>query len=748
MKITQLNISEFGRLKNTQITLDDGINIISGDNESGKSTIMLFIRFMFYGLPKKSQKSNLRERSLSFDTHRAAGSMTVQKDGREYRIERTAAGTTKVNETRKIIDMQSGELIAGEPWELFLGVGADVFESSCAVHQAKASGIDKAGTARALENILASADESIDVSGILDNIDKVRREYKLNRGEGGLLYDLGREIAELEAKKQRATEKQLRINKLSADLARLENELESIEKDKEAAEKSLDVAKKAQILAGFDELDRKRSEKESLEAELAALEADFPHKNILPTEQTAADIENACGGIRAARKKIETRRDEHRELTERSESAFPLANLGEQIVADGGAEFIAANAIRAQKISKRFTGCTITALFLTAISVLASILFNKLLIIAAIGCGALSVIFPILSAKKKKESKSICQKYAQDISTLCDYLKKCEAELEGLKNSRHELTAAAAKLDAAEQDLEIARGTLAALIDRESHPTSADELLVLGARICSDIRTLCAKKNDIRLKIAACDALIVSRRASLAEYDEKALRASLGALIDTAMDLYAAERALSFAIRKKESVVRDIGLLRENLAASRGAVGEDPIELGDKISALHKKLDERERYFDALMLAKQTIERASDAMSGNVTPEISQRASEIMELISEGRHPALRTTKQLELSVDEDGFGFSAELLSEGARDAAYIALRISLMLHIFRDQLPPLMLDDALCQFDDGRAKIMIELISKLAELPLQSIIFTCHAREHSICDENGIRHTYTHLS
>ena len=138
MKITQLNISEFGRLKNTQITLDDGINIISGDNESGKSTIMLFIRFMFYGLPKKSQKSNLRERSLSFDTHRAAGSMTVQKDGREYRIERTEAGTTKVNETRKIIDMQSGELIAGEPWELFLGVGADVFESSCAVHQAKA----------------------------------------------------------------------------------------------------------------------------------------------------------------------------------------------------------------------------------------------------------------------------------------------------------------------------------------------------------------------------------------------------------------------------------------------------------------------------------------------------------------------------------------------------------------------------------------------------------------------------------
>ena len=80
-----------------------------------------------------------------------------------------------------------------------------------------------------------------------------------------------------------------------------------------------------------------------------------------------------------------------------------------------------------------------------------------------------------------------------------------------------------------------------------------------------------------------------------------------------------------------------------------------------------------------------------------------------------------------------------AELLSEGARDAAYIALRISLMLHIFRDQLPPLMLDDALCQFDDGRAKIMIELISKLSELPLQSIIFTCRQRESNLAKDKA---------
>ena len=744
MKITQLNISEFGRLKNTQITLGDGINIIGGDNESGKSTVMLFIRFMFYGLPKKSQKNNMRERSLSFDTHRAAGSMLISKDGREYRIERTVTGTTRPNETLKIFDMQSGELISGEPWELFLGVGADVFESSCAVYQAKAAGIDKAGAARALENILASADESIDVSGILDGIDKVRREYKLNRGEGGILYEISREIAELESKKQRAIEKQLEINRLSANLEKLEDELNSANADKDNAEIALDISKKAQILARFDELEQKRQDKEMLEDELKQLEEKFPYKNIIPSEQTASDIESAVQGVRLARTKLESRKYEHKALVQKADTDFPLASIGEKINADGGAESVFAKAHSAHKNSKRLTKLVIASGCISAISAISAFAF-MFLISTAVIFAVLAVILAIQSAKKRAEIKKICNKYEQGFDTLGDYLKKCENDFKGLKDTSHEITVAAAKLEAAEQDLAAAQNALAALIGENA---SIDILLSKCEGICADIRTLCAAKNTLNLKIAACDALISSHKASLAEYDEKNLRAELGTKIDTAMEVAAAERAFAFAISKKDSLTRNIGLVRENLAASRASAGLDPMELGDKISDLKQTFEKRSCYFDALMLAKDTIERASDAMSGNVTPEISRKASEIMELVSDGRHPALRTTKQLELSVDEDGFGFSADLLSEGARDAAYIALRISLMLRIFGDQLPPLMLDDALCQFDDGRAGKMIGFISELTRLPLQSIIFTCHAREAKICEENGISYTYTRLN
>lgn len=52
MKIIQLKINEFGKLKNKEIQLQNNINIIYGKNESGKSTLLKFIISILYGLSK------------------------------------------------------------------------------------------------------------------------------------------------------------------------------------------------------------------------------------------------------------------------------------------------------------------------------------------------------------------------------------------------------------------------------------------------------------------------------------------------------------------------------------------------------------------------------------------------------------------------------------------------------------------------------------------------------------------------
>lgn len=52
MKILNLKINGFGKLSDREIELANGINLIYGENESGKSTLLKFIMGMFYGLSK------------------------------------------------------------------------------------------------------------------------------------------------------------------------------------------------------------------------------------------------------------------------------------------------------------------------------------------------------------------------------------------------------------------------------------------------------------------------------------------------------------------------------------------------------------------------------------------------------------------------------------------------------------------------------------------------------------------------
>ena len=94
MQIKKINIDEYGSLTKREFILSEGLNIFEGHNESGKSTILSFIRFMLYGMPRKSSGSvTERDRGISWGNGVAGGSMVVSvpdKNGeiREYRIER------------------------------------------------------------------------------------------------------------------------------------------------------------------------------------------------------------------------------------------------------------------------------------------------------------------------------------------------------------------------------------------------------------------------------------------------------------------------------------------------------------------------------------------------------------------------------------------------------------------------------------------------------------------------------------
>ena len=68
MKIKNIHIDNFGKFENFNIDFKDDIQIIYGENEAGKSTLMDFIKLMFYrkeGYEKASAKDKeIREKYL------------------------------------------------------------------------------------------------------------------------------------------------------------------------------------------------------------------------------------------------------------------------------------------------------------------------------------------------------------------------------------------------------------------------------------------------------------------------------------------------------------------------------------------------------------------------------------------------------------------------------------------------------------------------------------------------------------
>ena len=52
MKLKKLSLNNFGRFRGEVLKLEDGINVIYGENESGKSTVHTFIRSMLFGMKR------------------------------------------------------------------------------------------------------------------------------------------------------------------------------------------------------------------------------------------------------------------------------------------------------------------------------------------------------------------------------------------------------------------------------------------------------------------------------------------------------------------------------------------------------------------------------------------------------------------------------------------------------------------------------------------------------------------------
>ncbi len=142
MKINELTIENFGKFKRFRCDLGEGINVIRGPNEAGKSTIVAAISTLLYGKPGAIDNesaalknwSGSAEILLKAELSTAGFSATVEKN--------LSAGTAvlksdglnlQIDDSDKICEMISGAV--GFP-------SAELFRATACVKQGEIARID------------------------------------------------------------------------------------------------------------------------------------------------------------------------------------------------------------------------------------------------------------------------------------------------------------------------------------------------------------------------------------------------------------------------------------------------------------------------------------------------------------------------------------------------------------------------------------------------------------------------------
>lgn len=157
MYLNKLLLKDFGKFNNKEIGLKPGINLIYGEDGSGKTTVKDFVVAMLYGIDKTrgaEDDSTICEERRPRDGRGFSGKAYVRRDGRNYFIERSFL---KHSRKVSVMDVQSGRdvKLAGKDslYGTLLDMDKSTYESVMCIEAQQGNADDRAET---LNNYLAN----------------------------------------------------------------------------------------------------------------------------------------------------------------------------------------------------------------------------------------------------------------------------------------------------------------------------------------------------------------------------------------------------------------------------------------------------------------------------------------------------------------------------------------------------------------------------------------------------------------
>lgn len=664
----------FGVLDRRTLTFAPGLNVIEAPNESGKSTLSAFLRVMLYGLSTR-ERGALADKNRYLPWSGAPMQGTLELETEDYGGIALRRDTARANSpmgrfsaTYAGTGDEITALTAADCGETLLGVPREVYERSAFIRQSGLAIEPDAELERRIAALITTGEEGASYSEAVAALKKQLNARRSN-ARNGQIPALEREI--------------------DADEAAL-GELRSLRAERADAE------------AAIAELNANEAR---LRAALSAHDLADRQAQYLARENAKRSADDAAREARVFRRMLEDSHVPPREVLEENKSRLRTVDeLSRQLKESERKREDAERALRSfdavgKPAALRPVGSLWLLLLIVCVAMLpaAPLLHLQIPVAALYGSVVGVVVFAALFVLEWMRGRERQRIHASERAKLDAALRGAETACEVLKTQASETMEA-----------------------------------VFAAIPAGDAVSAAAYVHENLARYDTLAQMEAEARNKKQYYEDYPVPDLKGVPAKPVERPEKNREALQYELERTTAQRAEAQSRADHISGRLQSIGD----LAERESALSQKreqLADAQAEYDAIALAMETLEHANTALQNRFSPELGKRAAEYFSALTGGKYDSLALDRAFHALATESGESVprDAALLSQGAGDQLYLAVRLAICDMVLpADKHVPLVLDDALINFDDARCAAALELLTKAAKTR-QILLLTCQHRE-----------------
>lgn len=699
MKIKNIKVNAYGNIENKDINLEEGINIIHGANESGKSTLLNYIISIFYGISRNKDGKALSdyEKYKPWNSNEFSGRISYKlENGEKYEIFRDFNKKNPKIYNDKLEDISDRfETDKKDGSKFFIeqmGIDKQMYLSTVVSTQEEVRLDEKNQNMliQKIANLAGTGEDNVSYKKALIKLqEKIRDEIGTNKTSQKPINIIEKEIVEINNKIVETEKYRNRKYEIDAEKEQILSELKKLEQQKQILQELQNSMKSEEETKNRLEI-REKNRKDNI----AKINELTNQKNTINAESER---------VQSAKNHLQEIIKGHKENIEKLNSEIEkIANEKEETQ-------------EKEKPSISFIVITVVL----AIALICSIILIKNYIVSGILGVALiaNIVFYVINKNKQKVNKA---KLREKINQEKQYKR------EKLENQKQQIIA---NVNTTEKELEK---------QEEEEKQVNSELSMLKGQI------ILLQKNNEKI-------------TEEIEQDNKAIKEESNKNKQQIIEKYKDKNINDLLyindyqnyISKIEETINNNRIRIKGLEIEYNTIVpqlDEMVVLEEKREADKEKLAELREKESIINIAIENLMDAYEEMKTTITPKFTKNLSESIQKISSNKYNKVTINDENGMIIENNrGEYVEAIKLSTGTIDQLYLALRLSMIDELSKENLP-IILDESFAYSDNNRLKNMLQYLTSDLNNH-QTIIFTCTDREQKMLEEMNIPYNVVEL-